>query len=478
MSTSPSPSVAIIGGGLSGAAVAYHLAEYRTGAKITVFEPRPTVGAGLAYGTTDPAHRINVPAAKMSLIPGQDEHFTNWISRTDAVADDAEALAEDGQIYVRRMLFGKYVYEHLKPRIVSGDITHIEEFVHTIERSGGRWRITAAEGRIFFADIVVLATTHPPPQPPRVIAEALKDDRRLIADSANASFEEIDRQARVTIIGSGLTMADVVASLDRKGHHGAVTAISRHGLLSRGHTRQPFQPFGEFVRDPPLSAVELLRKIRSTIEEAEALGVPWQAVIDAVRAQAGTFWPTMSLKERSRIVRHLRSYWDVHRFRVAPQVEHVINRRRAAGTFTLHAASISGAEPREDHILLHLYPRGSMRPLRHETDYVVITTGPAHNRVVEGEPHLASLAASGWIRGDSLALGILCNRQGRAIAQNGQAIATLLIAGPLARGTFGELMGLPQVTNYAKFIADEVQHELAGQRRSSEQRPEPTVKAQ
>ncbi|MCL6707156.1 FAD/NAD(P)-binding protein [Pseudomonas sp. R2.Fl] len=65
-----SPAVAVIGGGFSGAALAIHLRRRyggRSPLRIVVFEPRERLGLGLAYGTREPAHRINVPADAESL---------------------------------------------------------------------------------------------------------------------------------------------------------------------------------------------------------------------------------------------------------------------------------------------------------------------------------------------------------------------------------------------------------------------------
>jgi uncharacterized NAD(P)/FAD-binding protein YdhS len=454
--------VAIIGGGFSGAAVAYHLAQRRPDAEIVVFEPRSEIGQGLAYATDDPSHRINVPATRMSLLPGRQSHFAGWIARTKAILDDPEALADDGQIYARRQVFGRYVSEHIRPLLRSGRITHVKERVVFIAKAGNRrWLIETSAGGEREADILALATTHPPPAVPDLLQRALTGDPRMIADATvNAALCSIAPDARVAIVGTGLTMADVVASLDRRGHRGPIKAFSRHGLLSRGHPNQTHAPHGEFTRWPPYSARELLRRVRRTIGEAEINGLPWQPVIDAARHQASLFWPNMPLAERAKIVRHLRAYWDVHRFRVAPQVEDIIRRRQREGTFTVCAASLIAVEQTAGAIELTLRARHSHNLETTAADVVVVTTGPAHGSVITGAPHLSALANQGLITPDPLGLGIACNRLGQALGQTGTVTPGLLVAGPLARGTFGELMGVPEVTAYAQSIASEILHEL------------------
>lgn len=52
-----------------------------------------------------------------------------------------------------------------------------------------------------------------------------------------------------------------------------------------------------------------------------------------------------------------------------------------------------------------------------------------------------------------------------ALGTDGPANRSLFIAGPLARGTVGDLMGLPQVTEHAVFVAREVEALLRTTRR-------------
>ncbi len=451
------PVVAIIGGGVSGAGVAYHLALglAETPPAIIVFEPRREIGRGLAYDTLDPAHRINVPAARMSLLPDHPEDFLEWIERNDAVADDPAAHRPDGSLFPQRHLFGAYVAAALLPFVQSGAVRHRRALVTGVTRDGRLWRISDSQGGQTFADFLVVSTSHPSPLTPRNLA-VLEDHPRFVADSTvPASLDVIGKDDRLLIVGNGLTAADIVASLARNGHRGPITSISRRGLRSRGHAPFPQDPFGEFEEAPAHSATLLLRKIRQTIADASNAGLTWHAVIDQVRGHGHAIWQNLPVSERQRLVRHLRPFWDVHRFRIAPQVEDVLNEAVDDGRMEVLAASVGQVRLEGDTIHVSLRRRHAA-PVDRTFDAVVVTTGPAHGGILDSQPWLTSLRDSGHLQLDPTGLGIACNERSEALADGTSADPSLLIAGPLARGTFGELMGLPQITEHAAFVAGEL----------------------
>ncbi len=124
------PHVVIVGGGFSGAAVAIHLLRLApTGVRVTLLEPREVPGAGVAYSTTEPSHRINVPAARMQLAGEEEGEFDRWYRSQPAFADDPQALLEDGAVYPQRGQFGRYVAQRFaeKARASGGRLTHLRE---------------------------------------------------------------------------------------------------------------------------------------------------------------------------------------------------------------------------------------------------------------------------------------------------------------------------------------------------------------
>ena len=94
-------------------------------------------------------------------------------------------------------------------------------------------------------------------------------------------------------------------------------------------------------------------------------------------------------------------------------------------------------------------------------DAIIVTTGPAHGNILRSQPFLAALEKAGVLTPCETGLGIACDLHARAVGADGLADQSLFIAGPLARGTFGELMGLPQVTEHAVFVAGEIEALLA-----------------
>ena len=82
-----------------------------------------------------------------------------------------------------------------------------------------------------------------------------------------------------------------------------------------------------------------------------------------------------------------------------------------------------------------------------------MTTGPSHADVLRTNPVLRSMAAAGLLCPDPLGLGLLVADHCRAVDAAGAASSSLFVAGPLARGHVGELMGVPEVIVHAETVA-------------------------
>lgn len=204
----------------------------------------------------------------------------------------------------------------------------------------------------------------------------------------------------------------------------------------------------------------MLARIRAAIRVVEAQGCSWQGVIEGVRNQGQEIWRALDPDARRRIVRHLRPFWDAHRFRAAPQIEAIVDRRLKDGLLALRRARLGDVTRDEGgfHVELRDLRAGASETL--PFDRILVAVGPSHRDVLRSQPFLAELAAAGRLTLDSTELGLATSREGLAIDANGVADPGLLVAGPLARGTFGELMGLPQVSTYAEFIASRVSDSL------------------
>ncbi|MFT3691362.1 FAD/NAD(P)-binding protein [Paenirhodobacter sp.] len=433
--------VAILGGGLSGAIVAWHLAR-SSAVRIVVVEPRAELGRGLAYGTTDPDHKLNVPEDRMTLDTADLLHFRRWLSSPEAPFLPPGSATLRGEVFAPRGVFGQYVAQTVQPWIASGRITHRRTRALAARREGAGWLVDLEDGGTLSAGRIVLAVAHPAPRVPAAL-EPLRGDEGLLLDGVDT----IAPDERVLIVGSGLTGADVVATLARRGQRGPVWMLSRHGRRSQPHgPRQP-ETAADYATTPEHTALGLLRRVRRDVARDAQAGLTWHAVFDRLRAQGPQIWAALPHPERARLLRHLRGLWDIHRFRIAPQTEAVLDRQIAAKRVTPLRGRITGARRGPDGIVVEI-------GAHHLTvDRIVLATGPAHDRALVENPLLAALAAGGAVTADPHGLGIRTTAECRAIAADGRAQDDLLVAGPLARGAVGELMGVPEITAWAERIA-------------------------
>ncbi|WP_392588390.1 FAD/NAD(P)-binding protein [Serratia ureilytica] len=442
--------IIVIGGGFTGAALAIQLA--RGAVDVTVIEPRAAPGYGVAYSTPEPTHRINVPADRMQLADEPAGDFDRWYRLGGGLVADPQALWRDGKAYPQRGAFGRYVEERFHQAAQSGRarLRHLRDralHLRLQPQAQGATVITAGGERLW-GDYVVLATSHPPPALPRQIAPELARDARLIANPwAAEALDEVEPGEALAIVGTGLTMADTVAALHRRGHRGPITAFSRHGLLPRPNAEGEYPTWS---LAPSAGLRDGVRQVRLEVARAARQRVPWQAVLDAVRAQGQRLWQALTPTEQQRFLRHLRAYWDVHRYRLAPQVSTLLAEQQAAGTLQVLAARLRRAERTPQGVRLTILPRqGAERVL--QAQRLLITTGPAHAGLIAASPLLRSLAEQGGLRADPL--GLWVNADSQAIGGDGLANPRLLVSGPAARGRFGELMGLPQVAEHAESVA-------------------------
>jgi uncharacterized NAD(P)/FAD-binding protein YdhS len=451
------PVIAIIGGGFTGTAIALHLARKASpAARIEIFEPRATLGMGLAYSTQHPAHRVNATAQRMSPWPDAPDHFYRWLLAFGACADDPQATLPDGRLFPRRGVFGAYMAAQAQPYLASGEINHIRSAATALSWRAGRWAIET-EASSFPADIVVLATGHTPPAVPQLSAAVLAHPRFIPDPWRPGALATISAHDRVLIVGTGLTMADTVAMLDQAGHGGSIHAISRRGQLPHPHAEHVWPPYGTFNEPPCLTASALFQQVRETVGHARADGMPWQSVFDALRSQATAIWTAFPEQERRRFLRHARPYWETRRHRLPPPTGAVLERWRKGGTLTIEAALLEAISVRTPKLQATFKPVGR-DAVEASFDAVILTTGPGKLAATQ-DRFVRQLLRDGIVRPDATGQGFVCDGNAQPLGAAGPW-PQLFVAGPLTRGSLGDVTGVPEIARQAEGIAKSIAREI------------------
>jgi uncharacterized NAD(P)/FAD-binding protein YdhS len=433
-------SYVIIGGGASGALTAYHLARRTAGTRIILVEPRPQRGLGLAYSTPILQHLLNVPAAKISALPDQPNHFLFWAQR---YYDPAMTAAD----FAPRAVFGRYIQSLLAR---TPEVEHLQATAVDCRLEGGRVVVELADGSTLAADAVVLATGNFDPAPlPGVAEEAVRSGVYRHSAWDGESYRGLDPEAPVTLIGTGLTAVDVILRLRETGHRGPVTAISRHGVFPNRHAF--YRPLCKSVigGKAPTTVRALLHAVHTAIRG----GLPWRAVIDSLRERTNEFWQALSPKEQRRFRRHLQRRWEVVRHRMAPPIADAIDAELSAGTVVIRQGNLEMVTPEGDGARVRARARDGVA-FEVTGARVINCTGPDMNYRRAGSALLNSLFAQGLITVGPLGGGLWSDEDGALRAADGSFSEVLFTVGPARQGTLLESIAVPELREQAVDLAE------------------------
>jgi uncharacterized NAD(P)/FAD-binding protein YdhS len=443
--------ITIVGGGASGVITAINLVRAMPHqAEITIIERRSSLGRGLAYSTSDPSHLLNVRVANMSAFPNDPEHFLRWL-RVNGPAFGVNHPAPF--LFVPRSVYGAYLESLLDDGAPHGirvlcssceDIAELEKEV----------RLRLADGSILTAEAVVLATGHDPQTiPPGITA---------IDPWSEAALDGLASDASVLVLGTGLTMTDVVLSLCQRGYRGRIVALSRRGLLSHAHAEvlPVTVAHSEAPSGAPLS--ELLRWIRQIARQCEAEGGNWRSAIDSLRPYTPTFWQSMTEEQRRRFLRHARPWWDVHRHRMAPSVAELIRKLIADGQLILLAGKIVACESDGYRTVVTLRRRGTAMTEKHAFARVINCTGLSDDPRLSPNLAIRALLKRGLARVDSLSIGLDIATNNALVKTSGEPSQRIFAVGPLTRGAFWEIIAIPDIRLQCAELADNLAATILG----------------
>jgi uncharacterized NAD(P)/FAD-binding protein YdhS len=236
----------------------------------------------------------------------------------------------------------------------------------------------------------------------------------------------------VLVLGTGLTMVDVVARLHEECPRARFTAVSRHGLLPAAHRRTGSRLHDTFT--PAVGSLDAtVASVRDCIRELEETGRDWRDVVDSVRALANELWAGLTSGDQDRFVVEVSRHWETARHRMSPDMAAHVERLEQEGT--LRIATVGAVEASR-------------------FDRSIGCTGPAPLATPGWNPLVDALLAGGRMRSHRLGLGLDLDADGRLIDTTGRPHPHLFAVGAARRGIEWEVAAIPDLRGQAARLSE------------------------
>jgi uncharacterized NAD(P)/FAD-binding protein YdhS len=434
-------SIAVVGGGATGALIAAHLLrDAGDDVHLTLIEPRAQIGRGLAYTTESESHRLNVWASNMSAFPDDPDHFWRWLR-------SAGHASEDRFCFVPRSVYGRYLAGLIEDDLAEAGAPRLRWLRTTVvglkEREDSvTLQFSSRETAAF--DVAILCCGH---EPSEQLAAPFVDpwqDPRTWNEAPDST---------ILILGTGLTMVDAAISLSESGHRGPIVALSRRGLLPHAHRRIGTAPIQETELPTPAKLGALLHWLRARVGNEMRSGGDWRSVVDDLRPHTQAIWRAMPIKTRKRFLEHARPWWDIHRHRMAPEIEAKIRALRESGQLQVLAGRIVEVSRKRGGASVRIRRRGSIATSELEVSRIVSCRGVTSDPRKSANPLVAQLLAEGYARVDRLGIGLDVNDDCALIDASGRASNRVFAAGPTSQAAFWEVIAVPDIRLQAASLA-------------------------
>ena len=434
--------ITIIGGGASGTLLAVNLIKNAGSSPIEVnlIESRSRVGKGVAFGTNYDTHLLNVPAAKMGGFHDDIEHFHRWLGENNYLYE--------ANSFVPRRIFGKYLGDLLK-RSQNGSappsarLNILEDEAIDISRNGDL-HVSLRSGKEIHADHVVLAFGNFLPPHPSVEGRSFIRSELYFQDPwTSKMYEMIKPQHSVFIVGTGLSMVDVVMHFHQTGHSGKVSAISTRGLLPAVHDLGfTYPPFHDELR-PMRKITQILKAVRRHIAEAHRSGSNWRAVIDSLRPITHDIWINLPLSEKKYFKQHLSRYWNVARHRMPAEAAAIIYDMRSWNQLEILKGRLRRIE-HDGHKFEITYTTNGVEHSG-RADVLVNCIGSESNFSKLDSPLVQNLMERGLVKTDDLSMGLDATSGGEIIASDGNPSGVIFTLGTALKGILWESTAIPEI---------------------------------
>jgi len=381
----------------------------------------------------------------MSAFPDDADHFVRWLK---ANVPAATGNGPNANTFAARQDYGRYLRSLLTPYLDdarSCRLVIISAKAEMLSTSARGVEVRTSAGALIKADIGVLATGFEP-QP--------QQEARCFSDPwVSRPTAGLDPEAPVGILGTGLTMVDVVFALRSSGHLGTIYAISRRGLTPQRHApaaavqlERDDIPFGK-------SLVATCRWLRALAGRSLAADGDWRGAIDALRPFSAELWQRMPLESKRRFLRHARPWWDVHRHRMAPTVAEAIEALRASSKLEIISAKIQAIEENERGAAVRFRRRGRSAVETLQVAKIFPCLGVSSVPTTSSTSVVGHLLSSGAARLDDLGLSLEVSSDDAVVAAQGAVSDRLFAVGPVTRGRYWEMLAIPDIRMQCQRLA-------------------------